>query len=96
MALSMAHLLAWRGTPEVVGLHGSHIGFILLVWNYLLLLWGSTGRHDSLFDRERLAREFQRLCWGRGCVANVTLVDWARGGYCLLLSQQVKDPQENQ
>lgn len=79
VALSMAHLLAWRGTPEVAGLHGSHIGFILLVWNYLLFLWVSTSRHDSLqpraVDRKRLAREFQRLCRGKGCVTNVTLVD---------------------
>lgn len=42
------HLLAGGGAPEVLGLHGPHIGFILFTWDYLLLLWVPTGRHDSL------------------------------------------------
>ena len=43
-----AHLLAGGGAPEVLGLHGPHIGFILSIWDDLLLLWVPTGRHDSL------------------------------------------------
>lgn len=53
------HLLARGGAPEVVGLHRPHVGFVLLTWDYLLLLWVLAGRHDNLPTSESLARKRQ-------------------------------------
>lgn len=50
-----AHLLAGGGAPEVPGLHGPHVWFILFTRDYLLFLSVPTSRHDSLSASVSLA-----------------------------------------
>lgn len=54
-----AHLLAGGGAPEIPSLHGSHIGFVLFTWDYLLLFRVPTCCHDSLSAPVGLARKGQ-------------------------------------